>query len=90
MWIYEWNKYEKSDRLMIQFTDGSRIDSRYEDIVTESWGSEKTEGYKRIGFHQIVDTKTIASVTFGGRTITLHQSKRVRPCLRQRGSSRKQ
>ena len=71
----EWNKYEKSDRLMIQFTDGSRIDSRYEDIVTESWGSEKTEGYKRIGFHQIVDTKTIASVTFGGRTITLHQSK---------------
>ena len=37
----EWNKYEKSDRLVVQFTDGSRIDSRYEDILTESWGSEK-------------------------------------------------
>lgn len=37
----EWNKYEKSDRLVVQFTDGSRIDSRYEDIVTESWGNEK-------------------------------------------------
>ena len=78
----EWNKYEKSDRLVVQFTDGSRIDSRYEDILTESWGSEKKEGYKRIGFHQIVDTKAIASVTFGGRTITLHESeandKRIR------------
>ena len=78
----EWKKYEKSDRLMIQFTDGSRIDSRYEDIVTESWGDADTEGYKRIGFHQIVDTKAIASITFGGRTITLHESrandKRVR------------
>lgn len=78
----EWNKYEKSDRLVVQFTDGSRIDSRYEDIVTESWGAGEAEGYKRIGFHQIVDTKAIASVTFGGRTITLHESeandKRIR------------
>lgn len=71
----EWNKYEKTDRLTIHFTDGSRIDSRYEDNVTESWGSADTAGYKRIGFDQIVDTRSIASITFGGRTITLHKSK---------------
>lgn len=78
----EWNKYEKSDRLTIDFTDGSRIDSRFEDDVTESWGDASNEGYKRIGFNQIIDAKTIASVTFGGETITLHQTtatdKRIR------------
>lgn len=78
----EWNKYEPSDRLVVQFTDGSRIDSRFEDNVTESWGDTANDGYKRIGFDHIIDTKTIASVTFGGETITLHKSaannKRIR------------
>lgn len=70
----EWEKYEESDRLTVQFTDGTRIDSRFAEDVNESWGTKEELGYKNIGFSRIIDSKQIESVTFGKKTIVLNKS----------------
>lgn len=70
----EWAAYEKSVRLTIDFTDGTRMDSRFADDVDDEWGSTEQDGYKTIGFKKIADAKEIASVSFGGRTVQLNNA----------------
>lgn len=70
----EWEKYEDSNRITIELTDGSRIDSRFADDVNESWGTSDKPGYKSIGFDKIVESDKIASITFGRQTVTLQES----------------
>ena len=59
----EWNKLEKTQRVVVQFADGTREDSRFCDDVNEEWGDEKTSGYRRIGFRKVIEPKDIVSVT---------------------------
>ena len=68
----EWNKLEKTQRVVVQFADGTREDSRFCDDVNEEWGDEKTSGYRRIGFRKVIEPKDIVSVTFGGQTVVLN------------------
>lgn len=70
----EWEKYEDSDRLTVQFTDGSRVDSRFAEDVNEEWGTATETGHKTIGFDRIVDSREIESVTFGKETVRLQES----------------
>ena len=68
----EWNKLEKTQRVVVQFADGTREDSRFCDDVNEEWGDEKTSGYRRIGFRKVIEPKDIVSVTFGDQTVVLN------------------
>lgn len=71
----EWQKYEKSQRVTVTFTDGSKIDSRFLDDVNESWGDKKHLGFKTLGFKNIVDINDVASVTYGNQTVKLQKVK---------------
>ena len=71
----EWQKYEKSQRVTVTFTDGSKIDSRFLDDVNESWGDKKHLGFKTLGFKNVVNIKDIASVTYGNQTVKLRKLK---------------
>lgn len=71
----EWQKYEKSQRVTVTFTDGSKIDSRFLDDVNESWGDKKHLGFKTLGFKNMVDIKDVASVTYGNQTVKLRKIK---------------
>ena len=68
----EWNKLEKTQRVVVQFADGTREDSRFCDDVNEEWGDEKTSSYRRIGFRKVIEPKDIVSVTFGDQTVVLN------------------
>lgn len=71
----EWQKYEKSQRVAVTFTDGSKIDSRFLDDVNESWGDKTHLGFKTLGFKNMVDIKDVASVTYGNQTVKLQEIK---------------
>lgn len=71
----EWQKYEKSQRVTVTFTDGSKIDSRFLDDVNESWGDKKHLGFKTVGFKNMVGIKDVASVTYGNQTVKLQKIK---------------
>lgn len=71
----EWQKYEKSQRVTVTFTDGSKIDSRFLDDVNESWGDKKHLGFKTLGFKNMVNIKDVASVTYGNQTVKLRKIK---------------
>lgn len=70
----KWEKCEKSERLVVAFTDGTRLDSRFADDVNSDWGTKTELGYKSMGFSKIVDPDEIKSVTFGNRTILLNKN----------------
>lgn len=63
----EWNTYEKSNRVIIDFTDGSCIDSRFVDDLDDEWQGTSGTSYKTIGFNKFIQEKDIASVTFGSK-----------------------
>lgn len=71
----EWQKYEKSQRVTVTFTDGSKIDSRFLDDVNESWGDKKHLGFKTLGFKNMVNIKDVSSVTYGNQTVKLQKIK---------------
>lgn len=62
--------FEETERLTIQFLDGTRVDSRFADDVSMAWGTKDELGFKSIGFEKIVDTSQIESITFGIRIST--------------------
>ena len=62
----EWEKYDGTDRIVIQLTDGRRIDSRFSDDVQINWGDNYV-----LSFKEIIDPQDVAAVSFGGQTITL-------------------
>lgn len=71
----EYEKCEDTERLTIQFLDGTRIDSRFADDVNMAWGTKEELGFKSIGFEKIVDTSQIESITFGKKTIVINENK---------------
>ena len=73
----EYAKYEKTNRLVVQLTDGTRIDSRFSDDINESWGTKKNAGYKSIGFKRVIDTKKIQSITFANKTVVLNKNAKL-------------
>lgn len=73
----EYAKYEKTNRLVVQLTDGTRIDSRFSDDIDESWGNKKVAGYKSIGFKRVIKTNKIQSITFANKTIVLNKKAKV-------------
>lgn len=72
MSVKEFNKLEKTQRVVVQFADGTREDSRFNENVDEDWGDEKNPGYRRIGFQKVIEPKDIISVTFGGQTVVFN------------------
>ena len=66
----EWEKYEGTDRIVVKFTDGRRIDSRFEDDINENWGSNIVMGFK-----EIIDMDKVESVSFNGHEIKLKENK---------------
>lgn len=62
----EWEKYDGSDRIVVKFLDGRRIDSRFEDDVNENWGSNTVMGFK-----EIIDIDKVESISFDGCEIKL-------------------
>ncbi len=73
----KWEKCEKSERLTVEFTDGTRLDSRFADDIDSDWGTKEKLGYKSMGFSKIVDFDQIKSVTFGNQTIQMNQGVNV-------------
>ena len=67
-------KLEKTNRLVVQFTDGKRLDSRFSQDLNETVGTKDKEGHKSIGFEGITNTDRIESISFAGETIVLKKN----------------
>lgn len=70
----EYLKYDGTDRLVVQYMDGSRLDSRfaeYADDLTDESGVQET-----LSFKKVVDTSDIESISFAGQTVVINKNKK--------------
>ena len=79
----EWEKYDGTDRLVVNFMDGTRCDSRFLD-----YPSEYTDNYnyRSLRFAKVMKLSDIESVSFCGETVPLQENKK--PIERTRYTSK--
>ena len=66
----EWEKYDGTDRIVVKFLDGRRIDSRFENDIQNNWGSNIVMGFK-----EIIDMDEVESISFNGHEVKLKNNK---------------
>ncbi len=62
----DFKKYIGTDRIVVQLTNGKRIDSRFSDDLNINWDQNYV-----LGFDEIVNPENVASISFGGETVKL-------------------
>lgn len=62
----DWLKYDGTDRVVVQLTNGKKIDSRFCDDVQKNWGDNYV-----LSFKEIINPQEVANITFGNQTIKL-------------------
>lgn len=69
----EWEKYDGKDRIVVEFTDGSRIDSRFSEACDTFYylGNDSAT----LEFGKVVLRKEIASISFAGERYELCDTK---------------
>lgn len=63
----EWEKYDGQNRIVVEYKDGTRLDSRFSDDDEISEDNDSAT----VCFHKIVDYSNIASISFCGQKLVL-------------------